>query len=155
MQVRQFGDKNDFMISGLSNVCLLLGTGLRYYPLAKKCKLDSPWMGPYLVVSLEGWAVGVQLHPDSPILIIHCQDLKKIPLTRGLVSWIDVHSPASLPTCWVLVLCVTLRRGPPPPQCQMPCCSGLIFVSRPLHNILLSHYRMARGCPEKNLTSLT
>ena len=109
MQVRQFGDKNDFMISGLSNVCLLLGTGLRYYPPAKKCKLDSPWMGPYLVVSLA----------------------------------------ASLPTCWVLVLCVTLRRGPPPPQCQMPSCSGLIFGSRPLHNILRSHYRMARGCPEK------
>ena len=44
---------------------------LRYYPLAKKCKLDSPWLGPYLVVSLAGWAVGVQLHPDSPVLRIH------------------------------------------------------------------------------------
>ena len=40
---------------------------LRYYLPAKKCKLDSPWMGPYLVVSLVGWAVGVQLHPDSPM----------------------------------------------------------------------------------------
>ena len=29
-----------------------------YYPPAKKCKLDSPWVGPYLVVSLAGWAVG-------------------------------------------------------------------------------------------------
>ena len=28
MRVRQFGDKNDFMISELLNVCLLLGTGL-------------------------------------------------------------------------------------------------------------------------------
>ena len=36
---------------------------------AKKCKLDSPWIGPYLVISLAGWAVGVQLHPDSPILM--------------------------------------------------------------------------------------
>ena len=45
---------------------------LRYYPPAKKCKLDSPWMGPYLVMSLAGWAVGVQLHPDSPVLMIHC-----------------------------------------------------------------------------------
>ena len=46
---------------------------LRYYPPppAKKCQLDSPWMGPYLVVSLAGWAVGVQLHPDSPVLMIH------------------------------------------------------------------------------------
>ena len=28
--------------------------------------------GPYLVVSLAGWAVGVELHPDSPVLLIHC-----------------------------------------------------------------------------------
>ena len=52
----------------------------RYYPPAKKCKLDSPWLEPYLVVSFSGWAVGVQLHPDSLILMIHCQDLKKIPV---------------------------------------------------------------------------
>ena len=60
---------------------------MRYYPPAKTCKLDSPWLGPYLVVSLAGWAVGVQLHPDLPILLVHCQDLKKIPRPRGLVSW--------------------------------------------------------------------
>ena len=71
---------------------------LRYYPPAKKCKLNSPWIGPYLVVSLAGWAVGVQLNPDSPILLIHCQDLNKILRPRGLVSWIDVHLPDSSPT---------------------------------------------------------
>ena len=59
---------------------------LRYYPPTKKCKLDSPWLGPYLVVSFAGWAVEVQLHPDSPDLLIHCQDLKKIPRPKGLVS---------------------------------------------------------------------
>ena len=63
---------------------------MRYYPPAKKCKLDSPWLGPYLVVSLAGWAVGVQLHPDSPVLMIHCQDLKIIPRPRGLVSWFSI-----------------------------------------------------------------
>ena len=42
------------------------------YPPAKKCKLDSAWVGPYLVVSLAGWAVGVQLQPDSPIILVHC-----------------------------------------------------------------------------------
>ena len=31
---------------------------MRYYPPAKKCKLDSPCVGPYLFVSLAGWAVG-------------------------------------------------------------------------------------------------
>ena len=29
-------------------------------------------MGPSLVVSIVGWAVGIQKHPDSPILLIHC-----------------------------------------------------------------------------------
>ena len=47
-------------------------------------------------------AVGVQLHPDSPILMIHCQDPKKIPRPRGLVSWIGLNSPASSPTHQVL-----------------------------------------------------
>ena len=47
---------------------------MRYYPPAKKCKLDSPWLGPYLVVALTGWAVGVQLHPDSLVIMIDCQD---------------------------------------------------------------------------------
>ena len=47
---------------------------MRYYPPAKKCKLDSPWLDPYLLVSIIGWAIGVQLQPDSPALLVHCQD---------------------------------------------------------------------------------
>ena len=35
-----------------------------------------------------GWAAGVQLHLDSPMLLIHCQDLKNIPRPKGLVSWL-------------------------------------------------------------------
>ena len=49
---------------------------MRYYPAAKNCKLDSVWVGSYLVVSIVGWAVGIQKHPDSPILLMHCQDVK-------------------------------------------------------------------------------
>ena len=67
------------------------------YSPAKKCKLDSAWVGPYLVVSLAGWAVGIQLRPDSPIILVHCQDLKKIPRPSGLVSWIDVARPVGVP----------------------------------------------------------
>ena len=70
---------------------------MRYYPPAKQCKLDSPWVGPYLVVSLVGWAVGVQLQPDSPIILGHCQDVKKIPHPSGLVPWIDVALPEGSP----------------------------------------------------------
>ena len=33
---------------------------MRYYPPAKKCKPDSVWVGPFLVVSLVGWALGIQ-----------------------------------------------------------------------------------------------
>ena len=61
---------------------------IRYYPPAKKCKLDSPWLGPYLVVSIAGWAIGVQLKPDSPVLLVHCQDFKNIPRPQKLVPWL-------------------------------------------------------------------
>ena len=61
---------------------------LRYYTPAKKCKLDSAWIGPYLVVSLTGWALGIQKDVDSPIIMVHCQDLKKIPQPQGAVSWL-------------------------------------------------------------------
>ena len=56
---------------------------MKYYPPPKECKLDSPWLGPYLVVSLTGWALGVQLHPDSPVLMIHCQDLEENSTPTG------------------------------------------------------------------------
>ena len=58
-----------------------------YYPRAKKCKLDSPWLGPYLV--------GVQLHPDSLVLLIHCQDLKIIPRPRGVGALASIEPTGS------------------------------------------------------------
>ena len=80
---------------------------MRYYHAGKKCKLDSIWTCPYLVVSLIGWAVGIQKHPDMPVILIHCQDVKKVPQPSGVRSWIATprqmwelrRSP-----CWVLVL---------------------------------------------------
>ena len=74
---------------------------MRYYPPAKKCKLDSPWLGPYLVVSLCGWAFGIQLQPDSAVLFVHCQDLNKIPQPRGLVSWLPAPDQPELGTSTV------------------------------------------------------
>ena len=47
---------------------------MRFYTPAKKCKLNSAWIGPYLIVSLIGWALGIQKDPESPIVIVHCQD---------------------------------------------------------------------------------
>ena len=82
-----------------------------------KINVISPWIWPYLFVSLAGWDVCVQLHPDLPILLIHCQDLKKIPYTRGLVSWIYVHLPDSSPTPPVLgasTVCCSMRGSTSP-----------------------------------------
>ena len=52
---------------------------MRFYTPAKKCKLDSAWIGPYLIVSVIGWALGIQKDPESPVVIVHCQDIKKVP----------------------------------------------------------------------------
>ena len=84
---------------------------MHYYPAAKKCKLDSVCAGPYLVVSIIGWEVGIQKHPDMPVILIHCQDVKKVPQPSGVRSWIKwgrLQSP-----CWALVLCHTLPEAPP------------------------------------------
>ena len=59
-------------------------------------------MGPSLVVSIVGWAVGIQKHPDSPILLIHCQDVKKVPQKSGVRSWITTPPPVNAPTVPVL-----------------------------------------------------
>ena len=75
---------------------------MRYYHAAKKCKLDSVWVGPYLMVSIVGWAVGIQKHPDSPILLIHCQDVKKVPQPSGVKSWITTPQPVGAPLSPVL-----------------------------------------------------
>ena len=70
---------------------------LRYYTPAKKCKLDSAWVGPYLIVALAGWVLGIQRHPDSPIVLLHCQDLKKVPQPSGVVSWLQAPRPTGAP----------------------------------------------------------
>ena len=43
------------------------------------------------VVSITGWGIGVLLQPDSPVILVHCQDLKKILRPRGLVSWLSLE----------------------------------------------------------------
>ena len=86
-------------------VRLLFAVGdwvLHYYTPAKKCKLDSAWVGPYLVVSLTGWALGIQRDPNSPIIMVHCQDLKKIPQPQGAVSWLATKKMPNSPSVLML-----------------------------------------------------
>ena len=55
-------------------------------------------MGPYLVMSLVGWALGIQKHPDSPILLVHCQNLKKVPQPSGMMmSYTKTPGPEGAP----------------------------------------------------------
>ena len=75
---------------------------LRYYTPAKKCKLDSAWVGPYLVVSLTGWALGIQKDSDSPIIMVHCQDLKTILQPHGAVSWLAMEQMPISPSVPIL-----------------------------------------------------
>ena len=48
-------------------------------------------------MSLAGWAVGIQRHLDSPIILVHYQDLKKIPWPSGMVPWIEAPRPKGTP----------------------------------------------------------
>ena len=75
---------------------------MRYYSPAKKCKLDSPWIGPYLIVSFMGWTIGIQKEPESPVVMVHCQDAKKIPTPLGAVSWLTSKESTLQPSVMIL-----------------------------------------------------
>ena len=75
---------------------------MRFYTPAKKCKLDSTLIGPYLIVSLIGWALGIQKDPESPVVIVHCQDNKKVPPPPGAVSWLTTKKLSIAPSVMIL-----------------------------------------------------
>ena len=81
-------------------VCRLFALGdwvMRYYPAGKKCKLDSIWAGPYLIVETLGGTMGIQRHPDEPVIFIHCQDVKKITTPSGMQSWLAIPPTGGTP----------------------------------------------------------
>ena len=75
---------------------------MRFYTPAKKCKLDSPWIGPYLIVSFIGWSIGIQKEPESPVVVVHCQDIKKIQTPLGAVSWLTSKESSIQPSVMIL-----------------------------------------------------
>ena len=85
---------------------------MRYYAPAKKCKLDSAWVGPYLVVSFMGWTIGIQKDAYSPIIMIHCQDAKKVPRPAGAVSWLTSKENSIEPSVTVLGASTMPRTDP-------------------------------------------
>ena len=87
---------------------------LRHYSPAKKCKLDSTWVGTYLVVSLASWAVGIQLPPDSPIILVHCQDFPRkfhdpVAWSHGLTLRVRWVCPRYAHSCPMTLIGRTLR----------------------------------------------
>ena len=60
---------------------------MHYYPAGKECKLDS---------------VCIQKHPDVPVILIHCQDVKKVPKLCGVQSWIAAPQPVGAPAVHML-----------------------------------------------------
>ena len=85
---------------------------MRYYSPAKKCKLDSPWICPYLIVSFMGWTIGIQKELESPVVMVHCQDAKKIPTPTGAVSWLT-SKKSSIQTSVMILGASTMHRTVP------------------------------------------
>ena len=50
-----------------------------------------------LIVAALGWTVGIQRHPDEPVIFIHCQDVKKIPPPGGVQSWLTIPPTGGTP----------------------------------------------------------
>ena len=46
-------------------------------PPGMMCKLDSPWLCPYLFVSLSGWPFGIRVQADLDVIRVYCLDLGK------------------------------------------------------------------------------
>ena len=108
IRARQYSASKDSMIGERSDSYSPWGIGSCVItPLQR--------VGPYLVVSLAGWALGIQRHPDSPIVLVHCQDLKKVPQPGGMMSWIEAPQPEGAPTVpvWAPVQWPALHRDPP------------------------------------------
>ena len=53
-------------------------------------------------MSLIGWAIGIQKAPESPIVIVHCQDIKKIPPPPGAVYWLNTKKVSSTPSVMIM-----------------------------------------------------
>ena len=102
---------------------------MRYYPAGKKCKLDSIWTGPYLIVATLGWTVGIQKHPDEPVIFIHCQDVKKIPQPSGAQSWIAIPPPGGAPAVPMLGASTVAHTSQDSPSVTtLPPDEGVVFA---------------------------
>ena len=53
-------------------------------------------------MSFIGWALGIQKDSGSPIVMAHCQDIKKVPTPPGAVSWLEKKQLSMAPSVPIL-----------------------------------------------------
>ena len=53
---------------------------------------------PYLPTQL----IGIQKEPESPVVVVHCQDIKKIPTPLRAVSWLTSKESSIKPSVMIL-----------------------------------------------------
>ena len=61
---------------------LILNSG----PPGMMCKLDSPWLCPYLFVSLGRWPFGIRVQGNLALIRVYCLDLGGSPQVRKIAS---------------------------------------------------------------------
>ena len=49
-----------------------------------------------------GWTIGIQKEPESPVVMVHCQDAKKIPTPTEAVSWLTSKGSSIQPSVTIL-----------------------------------------------------
>ena len=64
------------------------------------------------MVSFLGWTIGIHKDPNSPIVMIHCQDAKKVPGPPGTVSWLTSKESSIKPSVTVLGASTMHRTRP-------------------------------------------
>ena len=123
-----------------------------YLWLGGTCKFDSPWLSPYLFVSLCGWVVGIQFQPDSAMLFLHCQDLEMIPQPRSLVSSLSAPGLPELgPSTYngsALCYAASGMTGLPSVPSLLQPFSATLFYVGPVRLVLITHAFDCRGVTE-------
>ena len=99
-RARQFNDRRDYMIKERFDACLLLVTGLCIITLQRKSLnwTRFGWVHLWWCQSSAGrWA-----SRNIWTLLIHCQDVKKVPQPSRVKSWITTPWPVDAPLIPVL-----------------------------------------------------
>ena len=94
----QWAEKHSFMFDEGASTSNLCSPGM--------CKLDCPWLIPYLFVSLGGWPFGIRVQPNLSVIRAYCRESPTWGTPPGPVRH---HYPAPL---WEIVDCFPDNIGP-------------------------------------------